>query len=88
MNVYCQICTKEMEIIEDYGTELRVHPCGCANDNAALRARIAELEGEREKVDTAYREYVEAEKNPEIYGLGERMRAWDALTTSLDRGTG
>ncbi len=29
MNVYCVICKAEMEIIEDLGTELKVHPCGC-----------------------------------------------------------
>lgn len=44
MNIECMICHAEMEIIEDYTTLVKVHPCGCANDNAALTARLAQAE--------------------------------------------
>ncbi len=32
MNVYCVICKKEMEVMEDLGTELSVFPCKCQDD--------------------------------------------------------
>lgn len=33
MNVYCYICGKEFEIMEDLGSELKVYPsCDCGKE--------------------------------------------------------
>ena len=45
--------------------------------------KITTLNDRLDAIETAYREYLEEEKNPEIYNLGERMRTWDKLTAML-----
>ena len=35
MNVYCEVCHGEMEIMRDLGTELHVYPCGCSGKQAS-----------------------------------------------------
>ena len=41
MNVYCEVCHSEMEIMRDLGTELHVHPCGCSGNQASRPTPLA-----------------------------------------------
>lgn len=43
MNIYCETCKKEMEIMQDLGTVLHVHGC-CDQAAAELAAKDAELQ--------------------------------------------
>ena len=49
MNIYCHVCKKEMEIMQDLISEISVFPCGCAaTDLQALTARAEQAEAERD----------------------------------------
>ena len=41
MNVYCENCKEELEIMQDLGSELHVSPCSCIAA-AQARAKTAE----------------------------------------------
>lgn len=41
MNVYCEVCHGEMEIMRDLGTELHVYPCGCSGKQASRPTQAA-----------------------------------------------
>ena len=59
MNVYCHVCKKEMEIMQDLISEISVFPCGCAaTDLQTLTARAEQAEAERNELKKAMYEFL------------------------------
>ncbi len=58
MNVYCEVCHSEMEIMRDLGTELHVYPCGCSGKQASRPTPLA--------LDAAMPPSAEADSSPDI----------------------
>ena len=53
MNVYCENCKEELEIMQDLGSELHVSPCSCIAA-AQARAKTAEENWHKNEAKTGH----------------------------------